>query len=187
MPESRTVDINFELIKQGNVETYEALFRSQYGAIARYANKIVRNSMVAEEIAQEVFLYIWEKRSQIVITGSLSGYLFSATKNKCINWLKSELPKIQATSDITETDIMEKVSTVDKDREQEIKNLVSQAVAALPTKCREIFVLSRYGGLTYEEIAEELDLSKKTVENQMGIALRKLRETLKPLLTRIND
>ncbi len=185
MSESKVVDINFELIKKGDLKAYESLFHREYSSIARYANKIVRDPTIAEEIAQEVFIYIWEKRENINITGSLTAYLFSATKNKCINWLKSELPKIQATLDISDTDLVDQVNSVDIDHEKKVRNVINQSIELLPKKCKEIFLLSRYGGLTYEEIAEELDLSKKTVENQMGIALKKLRETLKPLLTRI--
>lgn len=185
MSEKTTVDLIFEQIKKGDTVAFEKLFRREYSGIARYANKIVRDPDIAEEIAQEVFLYIWEKREQINITGSLSGYLYSATKNKCINWLKSELPRIQSTLDINETDVIENVSQRDPDQDEKIRIMVKQAVDGLPKKCKEIFILSRYGGLTYDEIAEELDLSKKTVENQMGIALKKLREKLKPIITRI--
>ncbi len=186
MPE-KILDINFEKIKRGDLGTYELLFKSHYAAISRYANKIVRDPVVAEEIAQEIFLYIWEKREQITITGSLTSYIYSATKNKCINWLKLELPRIQSTLDVSDTDIMEQASEINLDRNDEIKKIVNAAIETLPKKCKEIFMLSRYGGLTYEEIAEDMNLSKKTVENQMGIALKKLREILKPLLRRIND
>ena len=187
MSERKVTDINFERIKEGDLKAYEILFKSQYPAISRYAFKIVRDSTVAEEIAQDIFLYIWEKREQIHITGSLTSYLYSAAKNKCINWLKLELPRIQSTQDVSDTDIMEQASEVNLERNEEIKRIINQSIEVLPRKCKEIFILSRYGGLTYEEIAEDLDLSKKTVENQMGIALKKLRETLKPLLRRLNE
>lgn len=174
-------DLTFQLVKQGDIKAYESLFQEHYESLVRYAYKMIRDEMVAQELAQEVFIYIWEKREQIVLTGPIKNYLFSATKNKSINWLRLELPKIQNSLDVEQVELINPEKTEGLSPEK-IKTMVDKAVALLPNKCREIFVLSKFGGLTYDEIAEEMDLSKKTVENQMGIALKKLRESLKPLM-----
>jgi RNA polymerase sigma-70 factor (ECF subfamily) len=187
MNQDQTRDIPFERIKQGDMQAFEVLFRNEYAGLARFANKFVRDPDVAEEITQEIFLYLWEKRAQINLTGSLMSYLYSATKNKCINYLKLEYPKYQKMVDIHESMVLTKGSEVNIDNQQEIKTLIDEAISLLPEKCKEIFMLSRYGGLTYEEIADDLEISKKTVENQMSIALKKLRTTLKPILKRISE
>lgn len=129
-------------------------------------------------MAQEVFLYIWEKRGNIEIQTTLKTYLYSAVKNKCLNYIKLELPKQQSMADISEVLLSVNTPKQDEGENEKLKKYIQSAIDALPKKCRRIFLLSRNAGMTYEEIAEELDLSKKTVENQMGIALRKLRESL---------
>ncbi|MEM9324946.1 MAG: RNA polymerase sigma-70 factor [Bacteroidota bacterium] len=179
---------DFESIRKGDLKAYERFFKGHYAEIVRFSYRFVRSQQIAEEISQEVFMYIWEKRDTIQIQSSLRSYLYSAAKNRSINYLKLELPKTQAQRDISELEIgFEVPPPQDDGRAEYVTKRVQQAVDALPKKCREIFILSRNAGLTYDEIAEELDISKKTVENQMGIALKKLREALKPLLKAIND
>lgn len=106
--------------------------------------------------------------------------MYSAIKNKCLNYIKYEVPR----KNELEESHLSLMTTEQPDREEDterLKKFLEEAINALPTKCRQIFVLSRNAGLTYEEIAEEMDISIKTVENQMSIALKKLRESLKPL------
>ncbi len=183
---SENID-DFQSIRQGDLKAYERFFKGHYADIVRFTNRFVRSQQIAEEIAQEVFMYIWEKRETIEIQSSLRSYLYSAAKNRSINYLKLELPKAQAQMDISEHEVGFEAPAKDEGQAKYVSQMVKQAVDALPKKCREIFILSRNAGLTYDEIAEELDLSKKTVENQMGIALKKLREALRPLLKTLNE
>ncbi len=168
----------FDQVKKDNLSSYEQIFRKFYKKLYRFAFNYVRDTTLAEEMTQEVFLYIWEKRKQIEIRTTLKTYLYSAIKNKCLNYIKLELPKQQAMTDISEVSLSTNDQRMDDGGNGELKRYIKQAIDALPKKCRQIFILSRNAGLTYEEIAEKLDLSKKTVENQMGIALKKLRESL---------
>lgn len=184
MSSEKINDLGFEQIKKGDISAYRRLFDQSYVHMVNFAYKIIRNETAAEEIVQEVFIYLWEKRAQINIKSSLSSYLFSAIKNKCINYLKIEIPRDQAKVDIEETNITVEIKEESEYGEEQLNKIVEDAVNSLPPKCRNIFLLSRSGGLTYDEIAEELDISKKTVENQMTIALKKLRETLNPILKR---
>ncbi|WP_421869934.1 RNA polymerase sigma-70 factor [Marinoscillum sp.] len=167
----------FERVKQGNLAAYEQIFKQHYGPLARYATSIIRDITMGEEIAQEVLMYIWEKRSQINLSSSLKAYLFSSVKNKCINYIKHELPRLQSTTDLSQVRGIEN-SPMTTDDAELMKKKIQHAIDQLPEKCKNIFVLSRYGGLTYAEIAEELEISVKTVENQMSIALKKLKESL---------
>jgi RNA polymerase sigma-70 factor (ECF subfamily) len=167
----------FREVKKGHQPAFERLFKHYYASLARYASSITRDITVGEEIAQEVFLYIWDKKNQIELHTGFKSYIFSSAKNKCLNYLKLELPKHQATTDLDHVQIGN-MPLMGRDETDLLKKKIQAAIDVLPEKCRNIFVLSRYGGLTYKEIAEELDISVKTVENQMTIALRKLKEQL---------
>lgn len=185
MPEKHH-DINFQAIKKGDHQVYKQLFYQMYDDLVKYTYRITRNETASEEIIQDIFLYVWDKREKIEIHGSLASYLYQAAKNRSINWLKNELPKMQATIEVSEVEMFSDSDDTVLD-EETIKLHVEQAIDQLPEKCREIFVLSRYAGLTYKEIAMEMDLSVKTIENQMNIAFKKLRESLKPLMDRMKN
>lgn len=177
----------FSQVKNNDLSSYELLFKKYYKELYRFAYSYVRDQTISEEMAQEVFLYIWEKREKIEVQTTLKTYLYSAIKNKCLNYIKLELPKQQAMSDVSEALLSVTNERIDEGENEKLKIYIQTAVDALPTKCRKIFILSRNAGLTYEEIAEELELSKKTVENQMGIALKKLRESLEPIYKKYTD
>jgi len=171
---------DFKLVKEGDFKAYEILFKKYYQELYRFAYTYLRDQVPAEEMAQEVFLYIWEKRGQIEIKTTLKTYLYSGAKNKCLNYIKYEVPR---QNELEESHLaLMTTSQPEKEEDSEkMKRHIHAAVNELPNKCRQIFVLSRNGGLTYDEIAEEMGISVKTVENQMSIALKKLRESLRPL------
>ena len=177
----------FGQVKNGELSSYEIIFKKYFKELYRFAFSYVRDAVIAEEMAQEVFLYIWEKRNQIEIQTTLKTYLYSAVKNKCLNYIKLELPKQQSMADVSEVMLSAGSQKIDEGENEKLKKYIQQAVDSLPKKCRKIFILSRNAGLTYEEIAEELNLSKKTVENQMGIALKKLREALETVYKRYRE
>ncbi|MEQ9467529.1 MAG: RNA polymerase sigma-70 factor [Ekhidna sp.] len=168
----------FQQVKSNDFSAYEVIFKRYYKELYRFAFTYVRDATIAEEMAQEVFLYMWEKRDNIEIQTTLKTYLYSAVKNKCLNYIKLELPRQQSMADVSEVMLSVSMPRKDEGENERLKQYIQSAIDALPKKCRKIFILSRNAGMTYEEIAEELDLSKKTVENQMGIALKKLRESL---------
>ncbi len=174
----------FEAVKKDDFKAYERLFRSYYQGLYGFAYTYLRDQVPAEEMAQEVLLYLWEKRLDISIKTTLKTYLYSAIKNKCLNYIKYELPRNQQ---LEESHLAFMTTNPEEDHEPDtrIKTYIQQAISQLPKKCQQIFVLSRYGGLTYEEIADEMEISVKTVENQMTIALRKLRESLRPVYERM--
>ncbi len=174
----------FEKVKSDDLLSYEIIFKKYIKELHRYASSYVRDSQIAEEMVQEIFLYLWERRSQIDIQTTLKTYLYSAVKNKCLNYIKLELPKQQSMGDISEVMLGVNPKEEDEGENDLLKKYIQRAIDALPKKCRRIFILSRNVGMTYEEIAKELDISKKTVENQMGIALKKLRESLEDVYDR---
>lgn len=167
----------FEKVKKGDLKAFEVLFKEYYGPITRFALSMVRDKSIAEEIAQEIFMYLWEKKEQIELKTVFKSYLFTSAKYKAINYIKLELPKLQATTDLEGIRGFSQPDMASDDSER-LKIRIQFAIEQLPEKCKNIFVLSRYGGMTYVEIAEDLGLSVKTIENQMSIALKKLKESL---------
>jgi len=167
----------FSSLKAGEERAFEKLFRNYYVPLCYYASKILQNDGAAEEIVQDFFLRLWEKRADIEIETSLKNYFFRSVKNLCLNQIKHENVKIQHVKSV----ISEAESTEYSDHFQEV-NLqkdIEKSIAALPEKRREIFRLSREEGLKYREIADKLNISIKTVEAQMGLAIKTLRDRLK--------
>ena len=168
----------FLAIRQGNERVYETVFRKHYQALCNYACGILKDMDDAEETVQSIFLKLWEHREGIEINVSLKSYLYRAVHNTCLNRLKHL--KIQDTyrqyvgdyfADTFDsaTDIMDK---------NELENRILEALEKLPEQCRLIFKMSRFEELKYQEIADKLGLSIKTVENQIGKALRIMRTEL---------
>lgn len=175
-----------QLVKSDDLKAYETIFRMYYQRLYHFAYSYLRDQMPSEDVVQGIFLYLWESRDRIEIKTTLKTYLYAAVKNKCLNYIKYEIPrKLEL-----EESHLERVTTSPIEKEEDTEKMrrhISVEINKLPNKCRQIFVLSRNGGLTYEEIAEEMEISIKTVESQMSIALKKLRESLRPLYEYYQD
>ncbi|MES2731277.1 MAG: RNA polymerase sigma-70 factor [Bacteroidota bacterium] len=168
-------------IKAGDESAFEALFNSCYPMLCVHAKKLVGDLDKAREIAQGVFVKLYENRQQLVITTSVQAYLFQSVHNSCLNYLKQEQTHNRhhqyisyTTSLADETDVM---------MEMELEERLLQAISALPQQCQRIFKMNRFEGKTNKEIAQELALSIRTVETQISKALRLLREALADLFT----
>jgi RNA polymerase sigma-70 factor, ECF subfamily len=172
----------FEKITQKNTLAFDTLFRKYYARLCRFAITYLKEEEMAEECVQEVFIKIWEQSDHLQIEGAVISYLFAATKNTALNLIKKESTRQKYESAYEEQNPSADVNISEIENEK-VASLVTSAVNKLPGKCREIFMLSKDDGLTYEEIADYLKISKKTVENQMGIAFKKLREILKPKIS----
>ncbi|MCK5730668.1 MAG: RNA polymerase sigma-70 factor [Draconibacterium sp.] len=172
----------FEKINISNEKAFEKLFHKYYGHLCLFASRILQNDNSAEEIVQDFFVKLWEKRNKLTIETSVKSYLFSSVKNLCLNHIQHKKIKLRYAQTIlseisnnqTEDDCFTEINLADK---------IEKSIQSLPTKRREIFKLSRENGLKYREIAEKLNISIKTVEKQMGLAIRTLREKLKDYST----
>lgn len=186
MSDREFIDIVFEKIRKGDRLAFRSFFDSNYSDMVNYCYKITRNEVIAEEVVQEVLINLWERREAIQLKAALLPYVYSAIKKRSINFLKNELPKQQAQVDVADAEGMAFAGSFPEDPQNtdQLEKFITKAVHELPEKCREIFILSRYAGLTYSEIADELQISTKTVENQITIALRKLRASLEPVIKR---
>ena len=165
------------------LHSFELLFRENHAQCIAFATHYMGDSHAAEEVVQQVFLRLWEKRDSITITGPVKAYLFSAIRNTAISqWRKDIVRSDRETHYSTIRD----TATEATDQVRELEGLYQKALSQLPERCREVFVLSRQQNLKYAEIAATLDISVKTVENHMGKALKILHKELKeylPLLT----
>jgi RNA polymerase sigma-70 factor (ECF subfamily) len=131
-----------------------------------------------EEVVQEVFLSIWQRRATLQLTHTVATYLAVAVKYKVINHLAKQYRRQLQHDELTMTSPIVADSTADWLYEKELRQLLEKTVSQLPEKCRIVFLLSRDENKTYAEIAAELNISQKTVEAHMSKALRELRETL---------
>ena len=172
-------------VRTGDSAAFESLFRTRYAELVELAEGILRERAAAEDAAQEVMLELWRRRETMVLETSLRAYLLRAVRNRALNQVRHEQVRRRA-----DPEVLSPGGSAPADRdvlEEEIDSALRRAVAELPQRCREVFELSRVHGLKYAEIARVLDISVKTVEAQMGKAIRVLRERLAPWLPRTGD
>jgi RNA polymerase sigma-70 factor, ECF subfamily len=169
-------------LKEGSESAFELLFRTYYRPLCQYAYSFLNDRDEAEEVVQAAFINIWDKKGQVEIQTSLKAYLYRIVRNSCLNVIKHEKVKKQhvAHEMVHAESMHEGVSQSVISSELEEK--ITQAMKALPEQCRIVFQLSRFEELKYAEIAEQLNISVKTVENQIGKALKIMREQLKDYL-----
>jgi RNA polymerase sigma-70 factor (family 1) len=154
---------------------FESLFRQHFQQLAGYAFTILRNKDDAEDVVQEVFTRIWNKNRDALRLDQPKYYLVTAVKNACISLLRKQAGK-QFVPVENVAIAAEQTSTP---AGTDLVIIANKALAELPPQCLAIFKLSRFGKLTYQQIADEMGLSVKTIENQMGKAIRIMREFAK--------
>lgn len=154
------------------------LFDIYYENLVRYSISLISSNEVAEEIVQDVFVNIWNNRKQFNIESSLKSYLFTSVRNRSINHLKSKYQKVKH-QDISETRNLQDALLADQNiQAEQLNEIISEAINQLPEKCRIIFNLSRNSDLTYNEIANKLNISNRTVQAQIGIAIIRIKNHL---------
>jgi RNA polymerase sigma-70 factor (ECF subfamily) len=168
----------FERIKKGDEKAFEIFFHRYYGHLCSFASKFINDDVAAEEIVQEFFVKLWEKREQIFIETSIKNYLFRSIKNLCLNFIQHNKTKIRH-AQIILSEVENNFSDDGNYPEIDLAEKIEESINSLPDKRREIFRLSRQEGLKYHEIAQKLNISIKTVETQMTLAIKTLREKLK--------
>lgn len=161
---------------------FEALVREQYGRLCACAYRYVGSSAAAEDVVHDVLLRAWMQRERLGDVDLLS-YLLQSVRNGAISSLRKRRAEGARDERLTAELSARAPASVDETEHAQIVQAVTAAIEALPERCRLIFLLHRDGGLTYREIADRLDLSVKTVETQMGRALRVLRQRLAPFLS----
>jgi RNA polymerase sigma-70 factor (ECF subfamily) len=173
-------------LRRGDRDAFDAIFRAHYPALVGVAERVLGERAVAEEAAQDVMVELWRRRETLSVDESLRAYLFRSVRNRALNHLRHERVKQRAAPFAAGESVTHAEATA-RLEEEEIGAALRAAVDALPERCREVFELSRGHGLRYAEIAGVLGISVKTVEAQMGKALRVLRERLAPWLPGAGD
>lgn len=161
----------------------ESLFREHFVSLCRFAHLYVKDFESAREIVQDAFVALWEKRSAIDPGKNIPAYLSTTVRNRCLNHLRDHKKFSDRLLSLENppADCMD--YTRDRLVEAELKQHIDAAISDLPEKCREIFLLNRHDHLKYQEIADKLHISVKTVETQMSRALQHLRSRLAEFLT----
>lgn len=164
-----------ESIRNSNQGVFELVFNFYYSGLVVFADRIVKNTAVSEDIVQSVFLKFWESRETIDIR-SLRSYFVQCVKNRCIDHIRNQQVKNRFDSRYSEKEI----DFVEEDlwTKNELAHLLDVAIADLPPRCREVFWMSRYENLKIADIADKLNISKRTVETQISKALKILRVKL---------
>lgn len=167
-------------LTQGDFTAFENLFKQYYTALCHHALSFSSDAASAEDAVSDVFARIWERRNQLSIDISVKSYLYRAVSNQCIDTLrKSYRKRVVLTDDLlsfAQTPETADISTIPETRE--LTQKIELAVRSLPKQCGIIFRLSREAGLKYQEIANQLGISVKTVETQMSRAFKSLRTSL---------
>ncbi len=170
-----------ELFAKDPDKGMELMFRTYFGLVSSIVYRVLNDSALAEDISQEVFLSVWKNRETIKINSSLKSYLATAARNKALNYIRDNKVKFAGGDEMPEVPDM--TPGVEKEiAGQALKKRVTQLIDLLPERCRHTFVLSRFENLTYKQIAVEMGISEKTVENQISKALAFLRTGLASFL-----
>jgi len=168
-------------IRNGDKGQFELLFRSSYVSLVRYAKTIIKDHDTAEEIVQDLFFRLWQDREKLNIESSLNGYLFRSVHNKCLHYIEHKKVVDRHAGEASLRQQEDQQSPADILHFKELQLKIADILERLPERCGQIFYMSRFEGLKYAEIAEKLSISIKTVESNMGRALKEFRKELTEL------
>lgn len=167
--------------------TFEHIYTTHYSKLKRFAQEYVMREADAENIVHDVFLELWEQRASLANHANVSGFLFISIKNKCIDFLRHKTIALK-TADKIQAEYLHTLRIKFQSlkefndklfAEEDVEKIIQNAIEQLPEKCRRIFMLSKIEGKKQKEIASQLNISVNTVESQMAIAYKKLKEVLK--------
>ncbi len=169
----------FAQMRLHDAKAFEVLFKRHYKPLCRRVNSMLNDEEATEDVVQQLFIKIWESRETLQTPDSVAAYLFTAARNRALNYIKSQSRKSSNETPLTHLHDEADNRTEELMDAKELQKALYAAIDALPEKRREVFVLSRFEGKSYKEIAEIMQISVKTVEAQMGKALSTLREFIK--------
>ncbi len=171
-----------ERIRGGDKDAFEYVFKTYYGQLCGYARQIVLDPDASEEIIQELFFQLWQKKESLQVNTSLKSYLFRAVHNSCLNHIKHHKIRDAYSQNFKLENIDNSVSDSQNLEVKELQMRITKAIELLPPERKKVFMMIRFEERKYKEVADILGISVKTVENQMGKAMQFLREALKDLI-----
>lgn len=164
-----------EKIRQGDPQAFERLFRKYGQSLIQFCLRYNQDIQIAENCVQDVFVSVWEARNSLDPGQNIKSYLFTAVRNRILKQLRYETVRREHQIHLESVSVIEPDQSLDV---KELESILQNTIENLPEKCRQIFLMNRYDELTYREIADVLNISIKTVETQMGRALKQLRSAL---------
>ena len=177
MPDEQLSQL-LQQLRNNDRNVLKLIFQKHYRDVCKAIYRYVKDQSTVEDIAQDVFIKIWDKRHSLNINTSFGAYLYRMGINEAITYLRKQNRRNQKEAKLTFVETTTP-STEEAYLNAELNQQITRAIETLPPRCQLIFKLSRFEELSYREIAEKLDISIKTVENQMGKALRILRTIMK--------
>lgn len=169
-----------DALRAGNQAAFDEIYQRHWGGMFRSAYALLKDRDASMDILQEIFIWLWQHREHIEIVSSLKTYLSASVYYKAANYIRQGKIRRAFFEELKTVRIEE--TEEDQLEIKELKSLIRQHTSRLPEKCRQVYYLSRNEQLTNKEIAEKMGISVKTVENQMTIALRRLRASLKKIV-----
>jgi len=180
-PHTHTDDDLIAMLQTDSDKAIDLIFRQYHKICHISAIRIVKDKHVAEDIVQDVFLELWKKRGRYVINTALKAYLRRSVVNRSLNYIRDLKIVFDEEDKIPNTSVREEGALKGLETE-ELGIKINEAINRLPERCRIVFTLSRFEEMTYQQIADQLNISIKTVENQISKALKQLRIAIKPYL-----
>jgi RNA polymerase sigma-70 factor (ECF subfamily) len=175
-------EIELADLKSGNTKVFETLFKQWYAPLCRYANSMLHDEEEAEDIAQKTFCKLWDTHEKLEIHTSVKSYLYKMVHNACLNIIKQRQIQSEHHEQIACCSVSVENNVEHSIAFKELSRQIEVAIAALPERCREAFLLSRMQHLSYVQIAQEMQISPNTVETQIVKALKMLRISLRDFL-----
>jgi RNA polymerase sigma-70 factor, ECF subfamily len=169
----------------GDESAFSIIFNTYYIDLVLFAGTFLRDRQAAEEIVQEVFIRLWENRESVIITSSLRSFLLKSIQNRCIDTIRHMKIVGDYQSKLQNHPLLLENDTENYVLYSELEDDLKKALGKLPADISKIFLMNRFEGLTYPEIADQLDLSVRMVEIRMGKALALLKQYLKDYLITI--
>lgn len=159
--------------------SFKKLFEKHYNELCSLAYNYLKDFEKSEDVVQEIYIKVWEKKQNLVTEKNAHYYLFTSVKNNCIDILRKHKYTLSLSDEVVANKLTDDESYDNDDNNITAQEFIQKALEELSPKCKLIFMMSRFDNMTYKEIADKLNLSVKTVENQMGKAIRIMREYIK--------
>ena len=164
-------------VSEGDMSAFQDLYYEYYGKTKSFLTGFLRDPIVCEDLTQEIFVKVWTMRHILPEVRSLNSYLYRMSKNVALNYLRSAAREVHGMADIEDDRILEDAISA----KQKLK-IVGSVISNMPLKRRSIFLMSRIFGIPNDQIAEQMNVSKKTVENHINLAGKELRRAMAELL-----
>jgi RNA polymerase sigma-70 factor (ECF subfamily) len=174
-------EIIFLKLQEGDENAYKKIYLHYYERLCKYLINYTRDRALAEDLVQESLLKLWTNRAQLLSVASLNSYIYRLTYNLYIDYYRKKKYIDKELEEFRSESLYELIETNDEEYQSRLEKVI-KAIEELPPRCKEIFILSKQRGMSYKEIANQLKITNKTVENQIGKALTLIRERVKPNL-----